>query len=209
MLLLVLAVVFLVLSHAVPSSPAVRGALIDRVGRRRFVTVYSLISLAALILVILAYRAADDTWLHVPLFEARYVALAVMPFALFLLVCRLTRPPARANGCGIYRITTVPGSLAVLLWASVHLLNVGQTRTVILFLGMFAIALISLVRNARLAGQGVFRGAVPFARIVSGDERFAPGEIGWGPALMTAAITAAILMLHPLVFGVDPLGGIW
>ena len=49
---LLAAVLFLIASHLVPSAPAVRGSLIDRLGRPGFYSAYALLSLLALALVI-------------------------------------------------------------------------------------------------------------------------------------------------------------
>ncbi|HEV7368595.1 NnrU family protein [Arenibaculum sp.] len=207
MLMLSAALLFLVASHVVPSQAAVRGRLVARLGRGTFLAAYSLVSVAALALVIAAYRSAGTgTWLWYPVLEGRYAALAAMPVAILLLVCRLTQDPSRM--AGIYRITTTPGSLGVLLWSLVHLLNVGETRTVAVFVGMAAIAAASLLRNAMLARPRGAAGAVPFARILSGSERFAPAEIGVWRLLLAAAVTASLVHLHPLVIGPDPLAGV-
>lgn len=207
MLLLSTAILFLIASHVVPSQTAIRRSLMESVGRRAFYAGYSLVSVAALAMVIAAYRAADPgTWLWYPAFEGRYVALAVMPVAVLLLTCRLTQSPSRM--AGVYRITTTPGSLGVLLWSVVHLLNVGEARTVLVFLGMAAIAVASLLRNAARARPPGMIGVVPFARILVGSERLALAEIGIRRLLLALGVTVLLLLLHPIVIGVDPLAGI-
>lgn len=205
MLKLCAAILFLVASHVVPSQTAVRGWLVAALGRGPFLVAYSLVSTAALAAVIAAYRAADaGIWLWQPAFASRYAALAAMPVAVLLLVCRLTQDPERR--AGIYRVTTTPGSLAVLLWSLVHLLNVGEARAVAVFTGMAAIAVASLLRHAALTGG--LAGAVPFARILAGTERFVPAEIGiWRP-LLAVAVTALLVHLHPFVIGADPVAGL-
>ncbi|HSK39357.1 MAG TPA: NnrU family protein [Arenibaculum sp.] len=207
MLLLSIAVLLLIASHVVPSQTAIRRGLMESVGRRVFYAGYSLVSLAALAMVIAAYRTAEPgIRLWYPAFEGRYVALMVMPVAVLLLTCRLTRSPSRMTG--IYRITTVPGSLGVLLWSVVHLLNVGEARTILVFLGMAAIAVASLLRNAAQARPPGVVGAVPFARILAGNERLSLAEIGLWRLLLALGITTLLLVLHPIVIGADPLAGI-
>jgi uncharacterized membrane protein len=204
---LVFATLFLVGSHVVPGLPGVRAFLIAALGRRVFLAVYSVVSLAALVLVVWSYRAADaGTWLWFPPVEARIVAVLAMPVALFLLVGRLTTPGGSAEPAGIYRITAVPGSLSVLLWTLLHLATLGGARQVILFAGMAAIALFALVKNWRTAAPARRQaGILPFAGIVRGRERFVWGEIGWGRLLLTVALWAVLLLLHPVVIGPDPL----
>jgi uncharacterized membrane protein len=205
MLMLSVAILFLVASHVVPSHPAIRERLMEALGRGAYFTAYSLVSAAALAFVIAAYRhAGPGAMLWSPAPENRYVALAVMPFAVLLLTCRLTQSPSRA--AGIYRITSTPGSLGVLLWCLVHLMNVGEARTVALFLGMAAIAIASLLRNAAASGGAV--AAIPFARVLSGAGRPVLAGIGLWRVLLALTATGLLLYLHPLVIGVDPLAGI-
>jgi uncharacterized membrane protein len=207
MVALCAAVLFLVVSHVVPSQAPIRERLVATMGRQAFLAVYSTVSVAALALVIAAYREADGGLrLWHPGIEGRCAALAAMPVAVLLLVCRLTQDPSRM--AGIYRVTTTPGSLAVLLWSLVHLLNVGEARTVAVFAGMAAIAVASLLRNAARARPSGAAGAAPFARILAGTERFRSAEIGLWRLLAAAAVTALLLCLHPVVIGVDPLAGL-
>jgi uncharacterized membrane protein len=209
MIMLSVAILFLVASHVVPSHPAIRGRLMEALGRGAYLAAYSLVSAAALAFVVAAYRhAGPGAMLWSPAPENRYAALAVMPFAVLLLTCRLTQSPSRAGG--IYRITSTPGSLGVLLWSLVHLMNVGEARTVALFLGMAAIAVASLLRNAAASGKGDGGAvaAIPFARILSGAGRPVAAGIGLWRVLLALAATGLLLHLHPLVIGVDPLAGI-
>lgn len=205
---LIAAVLFLVASHAVPAHAAVRTAMTERMGLRGFRTVHSLVSVLALAAVVAAYRQAEPgLWIWYPAFEARWLTIGVMLPVAVLLVCRFTQRPA-GEPYGVYRITTTPGSMAVLLWSLGHLAVMGDQRRVILFAGMLAIALVSLVRNAGVARPPGLPGTIPFARILLGRERLAPGEIGLWRPLLGVALYAALLALHPLVFGADPLAGI-
>lgn len=205
---LIAAVLVLVASHALPAHGAVRAAMTARLGLRGFRAVHSLVSAAALAAVVAAYRAAEPgLWVWYPVFEARCVTIAAMPVAVFLLVGRLSQRPG-AEPRGVYRITTTPGSVGVLLWSLGHLAVAGDQRRVILFAGMLAIALVALVRNAGPANPPGIAGTIPFARILAGRERLALSEIGlWRPVL-ALLLVAALLVLHPLVFGVDPLAGL-
>lgn len=205
---LIAAVLALVASHAVPAHGSVRTAVTGRLGLRGFRAVHALLSTAALAAVVAAYRAAaPGLWVWYPAFEARYVTFAAMPVAVFLLVGRLTQRPG-AEPRGVYRVTTTPGSMAVLLWSLGHLIVAGDQRRVVLFAGMLAIALVSLVRNAGLANPPGLVGTTPFARILAGREQLALSEIGlWRPTL-ALLLVAALLALHPMVVGVDPLAGL-
>ena len=204
---LILATLFLIASHIVPGLPPVRAYLIEALGRRAFLALYSTVSLAALALVVWSYRAADPaTWLYFPPVEAKTFTVLAMPVPLFLLVGRLTTPPEAAKPAGIYRITAVPGSLAVLLWTLLHLAALGEARQVIIFAGMAAIALFALVKNWRTASPASRQaGILPFAGIVRGHQRLKWSEIGWSRPLLTIGLWVALLLLHPIVIGPDPL----
>ena len=111
---------------------------------------------------------------------------------------------------GIYRITAIPGSLGVLLWTLVHLLNLGEARAVIVFAGLALMALIALLKNLVLAGTG-YRTVdwLPLAAIVRGREVLVWREIGWWRVGLALLMYAGLLYLHPLVTGRDPLAGLW
>jgi uncharacterized membrane protein len=192
---LMLATLFLVGSHVVPGMPRVRSFLVGALGHRMFLTIYSIVSAAALVLVVWSYRAADPSlWLYFPPGETKIFTVLAMPFPLFLLVGRLTTPVKLAEPTGIYRITAVPGSLSILLWTLLHLASLGGARQVIVFAGMAVIALFAMVKNGRNAmPAGKQAGILPFS------------EIGWGRLALTMALWAALLLLHPVVIGPDPL----
>ncbi|UEM18521.1 hypothetical protein JL100_015495 [Skermanella mucosa] len=205
--LLILSTLLLIGSHVVPGLPGVRSSLVAALGRTAFLTAYSAVSLATLALLVRSYAAADmGAWLYVPPAEARVFTVVAMPVALFLLVGRLTTPARTADPAGIYRITAVPGSLGVLLWTLLHLASLGEARQVVVFAGMAAIALFSLARNWHAAGPARRRaGILPFAGILLGRERLEWGEIGWARPLLAIVLWAALLLLHPVVIGPDPL----
>ncbi|MGQ9364713.1 NnrU family protein [Azospirillum sp. ST 5-10] len=206
-------------SHAVPSWPGVRPALIARIGRTGFVTLHSLLSVATLALFVHAYATVEVSgWVFVPAAWAPMLVVALMPVAVFLVVARLMRragaPQAPLPPAGVYRITGHPGSVGILLWALLHLQATGDLRRVILFATMAAIALFAIVKNdwvLRRAGTpqaDAFRArtsVIPFAAILAGRQRLAPAEIGALPVLAALATYAAILFVHPWLFGVDPL----
>jgi uncharacterized membrane protein len=109
----------------------------------------------------------------------------------------------------MYRVTAVPGSLGVLLWAFVHLLNLGEARAVVVFAGLAVMTLIALLKNLRVAAPA-YRdiGWLPFAAIARVREIFRWREIGWWRVGLALLVYASLLYLHPTVIGRDPLAGI-
>jgi uncharacterized membrane protein len=209
MALLIAAMALLIAGHLVPSAPGVRDRLFARFGRAGFYSTYALLSTISLGLVVWAFQAqGPGPWLYEPAASARLIALLVMPFALFLVIGRLTTPAASDHAVGIYRITAVPGSLGLLLWTLVHLLNLGETRALVLFGGLALLALISLLKHLALAGPA-HRSSdwLPFAAIIGGRERLVWHEIGWWRVGVAGLTYLLLLALHPVVIGRDPLAG--
>ncbi len=212
-----LAALFLFASHALPSWPGVRPALIARMGRGGFVALHSLGSTLALILFVWAYReAAGGALLFTPAGWAAALVVALMPVAFLLVVARVTskagHPEAPNPPVGIYRITRYPGSLGLLLWALLHFQATGDGRRVVLFGTMAAIALFAMAKNdwvlRRSEAGRAYRtetSVLPFAAILAGRQRLALGEIGWGRPLAGLAAYAGMIAVHPLLFGIDPL----
>lgn len=212
------AAAFLFVSHAVPSAPGLRPVLIERLGRRLYMTLYALLSIVALAAFVWTYRlVSPDFWVFVPPVWAAHLAVAAMPVAFVLVIARLTSPfgslaePKPAQG--IYRICRFPGSSGLLLWACLHLLATGDGRRFILFATMAVIAGYALAKNARLLDRADSEAArrfrretslLPFAAILAGRQRLALGESAWR-VLLGLVLYVAMLALHPLVFGVDPL----
>jgi uncharacterized membrane protein len=183
----------LVLTHLVPSAPGVRPGCIRILGLSGFRIAYSIVSAAVVAWVIAAYiDAADGPWLWTPPGWGRWVAVAAMPVALWLIAVRLLQRPGERR-TGVYRVIPAPGSSGLLLWAGLHLLNVGHARAVML-IGVFAaLSAVAAIKNTMTA---------PAAAPCVGT------DANWKPIL--AALLAWLLLLaaHPHVIGVDPLAGI-
>lgn len=203
--------------HRVPTRPPIRAWLIDRVGRPVFGAGYGLLSLAALAWVIGAAGRAPYVALWPMDVWQMHLALTVMLVACVMLTLSAGRAnpfsfgggdatrfdPARP---GLVRWMRHPLLVALALWAGVHTLANGSLAHVILFGAFTAFALFGqrLIdrRKQREMGadwENVWRQAreAPFA------QTFAAGELavrlGAGVALF-----AALLALHPWLFGVSP-----
>ena len=208
MTLLIAATALLIASHVLPSAPPIRAGLIDRLGRRGFYALYSVLSLLALGLVVLAYRAADPgAWLYTPVPGSRVAALLGMMLATFMLTARLTMRADPAVPRGIYCLSAAPGSLAVLVWALVHLLNLGEARQVVIFSGMALIAAAALIKNLWLTPPGWREVGLFRAPALRRAEFWR--ELGWWRPALALLAYLALLGLHPVVIGRDPLAGLF
>jgi uncharacterized membrane protein len=204
-------------SHAAMSAPSIRPRLVDSLGRSGFYVVYALVSLLTLGVFIWAYGAAESgPDLYQPLGVGRWIAVFLMPVAVFLVIGRLTTPygtpTAPRPPYGIYRICRFPGTIGLLLWVVLHLLNLGDARRALFYLAMGAICVVALVKNQRLRRSVAdshleSTSIVPFAAILKGRQQFVWREIGWGRVALTLVVYLGFLIGHVYVVGHDPLAG--
>ncbi|WP_162305858.1 NnrU family protein [Oleisolibacter albus] len=215
---LLLATLALVATHLLSAWPGLKTGLTARFGAAAYRAAYSLLSLAALVWLVLAWQAAPSRISPLDLgAAAKQAAVVLMPLAWLLILARLTtRPPGPspapdsgpASGAaarGIYSITAVPGSLGVLLWSLLHLFALSDLRSTIVFAGFALIALVALLRNLHAAPAPLWAvGWLPFRAALAGRVRPDLRGVGiWRPAL-ALLLWAALLYLHPWIIGPDP-----
>lgn len=219
---LAIATAAFLLTHFIASTP-LRGALVESIGETAYLGAYSVVSLATLGWMIIAWRNAPLVTLwQVP--GLRLWPAVVMPFALILIASALlTRNPAavrqeraiRADdpARGILRVTRHPMMWGTALWAAVHVLARGDAASLIFFGGFLLLALIGTalidVRRADALGEDWKRFAaatsnVPFWAIVQGRNRFDLAEIGWLRIGAGLLLYAVLFALHPFLFGMAP-----
>ena len=211
--------VFLAL-HVLPSTP-LRGALAGRLGEGPYTGLFSLATLAAIVWMALAYRAAPYT----PLWPGlRHLPAAVMPFSFILIACGVLTPNPTAVGAGkllakpepargIIRVTRHPVMWGIMLWAGAHILARGELKATVFF-GTFLLlaaagTLLQDARKAKVHGEDWKRFAaltsnLPFAAIARGRNRFAAGEIGLVRVAFGLLLYGGFLVAHPWLFGVRP-----
>ncbi|HSN20942.1 MAG TPA: NnrU family protein [Usitatibacter sp.] len=165
-----------------------RGATIARIGERPWKGIYSLVSIAAFVLMVWGYGQARQQvplWIP-PAFTRHLTALLMLPvFPIFL--------AAYVPRNGIKARLHHPQALSVALWAIAHLLSNGNLADVLLFGGFLAWALLSFGaarKRDRAAGTvypaGTLRGTIVCA-------------------VVGLAIYAAFVMaLHRWLIGVSP-----
>jgi uncharacterized membrane protein len=209
--------------HALPSTP-LRGRAIARLGRNGFMALYSLISLALLGWLLVAFFRADvAVWWVTPLW-LRYLSAAVMLVAFVLLAASLMRRPmvlltaetvlaAEGAVIGVVRLTRHPFLWALALWALVHTLNNPDPAGLALFGYFLLLAAAGTLpidrRRARLLGETRWRqlqaetSNLPLAAVVSGRQSLpqALREIGWPPLLAGIVAWALVLHFHAALFG--------
>lgn len=218
-------VVFL-LSHAIPARPAVRAALVHRLGERGFLIGYSVSSLIVLTWLIVATNRAPfvEVWpFEVWQMWAPNIALPLAcQFAAFgigaanpLSFGGDARKAFDPEHPGIAGIVRHPLLWAIGLWAGAHVVPNGDLAHVVLF-GFFAvIALVGMAiidrRKRRQLGAARWQALAartsfwPGAALLAG--RFRPRLSRFSLVRCGIGIAAwlTLLLLHPYVIGVSPL----
>jgi len=111
-----------------------RAGLIDRFGAGRYKGLYSAVSLAGFVLIIVGWRGADTSLLYAPPPFMRHIAYLLMAIAMVLIVA------AYAPAGRIAAAVKHPMLAAVKIWAFAHLLVNGEVRSVVLFGAFLAFA---------------------------------------------------------------------
>jgi len=226
MLEFVCALLAFIVSHRLPTRPAVRGWLVARLGERLYLILYGLASLGIVVwLISAAVRAPTYViWPFQP-WQA-VVPFVLMPVAFILLIASALSPnplsvsmrPASADTAlpAVVSITRHPILWAFGLWALSHLIANGDLVAVILFggLGFFAFMGMRILDRrkqrqlgaeewGRLAGP---TSVLPFGAILARRARFRLDRgliIGIAGGL--AGYVWFVLHGHELVTGLDPL----
>ncbi|MGV8939630.1 MAG: NnrU family protein [Allorhizobium sp.] len=214
--------VFLLL-HMVPAVPGVRGGLIGCMGRRVYLAVYSLLSIAVLAWVFQAALAMDFVALWDPAAWQAWITLVTAPAGLYLVLAGLfsANPLSVSARSGegepgaITAVTRHPVLWGFFLWAAGHMVPNGDLRSFVLF-GSFALfaaggmAMVERRSRKRLGdtwGQlSAGTSIVPFAAIASGRARLSLDRMMVAAALFTGLSTLWLLTGgHLALFGADPL----
>jgi uncharacterized membrane protein len=228
MIPLVLAALFLPLSHFGISSTPLRALLVRRMGEKRYSSAYSLLTVAAFAALILAYRGAPThpLW-SAPVWLRLASELAVL-LAILLLVAGLSTPNPTIVGRaalferadivrGILRVTRNPFLWGAGLFALAHVVMIGEAAAALCF-GSVAIqglagAPILDAKKARnhprdWAAFAAETSDVPFLAIAQGRQHLAWREIGAWRIMLGLGLFVAVLLLHPLMFGGNPLASL-
>ena len=155
MLVLILGIVLFLAIHLVPANTELRQGLVGRFGEAPYKLVFSLISLAGLVLIVLSYgklqlMPGKNPVLWYPPAWTRHAAFTLMLPAMVLLVAAYI--PSR-----IRTAVRHPMLAAIKVWALAHLLANGDLASVLLFasfLGWAAFDRISAERRDALGPLG-------------------------------------------------------
>ncbi|MEQ1716468.1 MAG: NnrU family protein [Hyphomicrobium sp.] len=145
-------VIFLGL-HLLPTNPVLRDGLVARFGANTYKALFSFVSLASFVVIVLGYHKAQihlggkNPILWDPPVWTRHIALALMLPSLILLVA--ANVPSRIRSAVKH-----PMLLAVKLWALAHLLANGDLASLLLFGSFLAYAVYDLISVKKRGALG-------------------------------------------------------
>jgi uncharacterized membrane protein len=214
---LVAATAVFLLTHFVASTP-LRPVLVKAIGEWPYRGLYSLVALAAIAWMALAYADAprEPLWAG-----SRFLPVLVMPIAFVLLICGYSRNPTMIGADkllkieeparGMIRITRHPIMWALILWSGAHLIARGDLGSVIFFGSFLLLAGAGTLTmdsrkksNPDWARFAALTSNVPFVAIARGRNRIVWSEIGWTRPLIGLALFAAFFAAHQWLFGGRP-----
>jgi uncharacterized membrane protein len=183
MTLLVLGMLLFAVVHFIPSlAPAIKSGALERLGEGPYKGIFSLLLLGAIALIIIGWRSVVPVLLYVPPAGLHTFALALLGVAFLLMV-------VSARNSRLRRVIRHPQLTGVALWGIAHLLLNGDNRSLVLFGGMAAWALIEMLAINRRQGVWI-KAEVP----------------SWGAEIVTVGVTAitvaVVVYIHPWLSGV-------
>jgi uncharacterized membrane protein len=182
MLLLILGVLLWSAAHlSKAAAPGVRAGLIGRLGEGPYKGLFALTIVASLVLIVVGWRSTLPSALWHPPAAMRHVTMLLMPFAVILFVS--ARAPT-----DIKQFIRHPQLAGVKLWAVAHLLSNGELRSVVLFGGLLAWAVLEVIFINRRDDAWVKPAPVGAAKTLLG-------------VVIGLVLTAVLLYVHPWIAG--------
>lgn len=222
MIWLVLMSLFWVGVHIGIAGTSVRAILAARIGDNGFRGLFSIVSIAAIVLLVMAWRAAPHLllWTTPEWFDGLVVILMLPAFLLFVASVATPNPTAVAGTLGdagprgIQRITRHPMLWSFAFWAALHILAKGDLAAVLFFGAFLVTALAGMPSiDAKLAKRdpamwgrlAPATSILPFGAVLAGRNRVEWGEIPLLVWILGPVAWLALAVLHPWLFGVPVL----
>ena len=194
MVLLILGLVLFLGIHSVSIVSADgRNRLVQRMGEGPWKGLYSLVSLAGFVLIVIGYGAAREAPVvlyTLPNGFRHFAAVLMLPVFVLLLATYL---PGR-----IQRAAKHPMLLAVKLWALAHLLANGTLADVLLFGGFLAWAVVDRISVKKRAAAGQLRAGPVLPGSKANDAIALVGGLG--------IYVLFVVWAHAFLIGVRPFG---
>lgn len=215
---LILAALLWIAVHVGIAGTAIRARLAERLGEKAFTIAFSLASVVAIALLVLAWQAAP----MVALWEApdwlRWAIAALMLPAFWLFVASVATPNPTAVGGrlaesgarGVQRITRHPMLWSFSIWAALHIAAKGNLAGALFFGAFLVTSLVGMPSiDAKLRARQPLLWArlapttsiLPFGAILAGRNGLALDEIPRLVWVLGTLAWAAMLWLHPVLIG--------
>jgi uncharacterized membrane protein len=200
----------------------VRDLIVARIGDGPFRGLFSVISIAALVFLVRAWSVSPTEPIWFTPDWLRWILVVAMLPAFVLFVASVSQPnptmigPAGATARpprGMTRVTRHPMLWSFAIWAAVHVVGNGDSASIVFFGAFLIIALVGMPSiDAKLGRRdpatwqalAAATSIVPFAAIGAGRNLFVPREFGWLTPVGGVVAWVALLVLHPVLFGVAP-----
>jgi uncharacterized membrane protein len=187
MALLIGGLALFIVVHLVPTRPALRAGLVERLGDGPYRGLFSLLSIAGLVLIVLGFghmqglgRGNPELW--VPPVWIKHVVFLLMVPAIILLVAAYV--PSRIRTAVGHPMLT-----ALIIWEFAHLLANGDLASVLLFGSFLGYAIydrISVVDRASPGPLGAARGrGINDVLVIVGGLALYALILFWGHAKLT------------------------
>lgn len=167
---------------SVAATPGLRQNLMNRLGAGPYRGLFSLLIVAALVVIVIGWKQFPAGQLYIPPAGLRHATMSLMPIALILFL-------ASQFPSDIRRMIRHPQMVAVKTWALAHLLSNGEWRSVVLFGGLMAWAVAETIFINRRDGA-----------------RVKPESTGVGRVLITVVVgivlTGVVMYIHPWIAGI-------
>ena len=185
MSVLIAGVAVWIIVHLIPGvAPGFRQKLINSAGEGPYKGIFAVAIVSSIVLLVIGWRATPEAYLYILPPWSRLLGFVLM-FVSFVLL------GATHYKTAIKRYVRHPMLMGVFVWSVSHLLTNGTTRSLILFGGLGAWALIEMpLINAREGSREM------------------PESPGFGAeikgVLISAVVFGVMLFLHPYFAGVSP-----
>ena len=220
---LVLAALFLPISHFGISSTRLRPLLVRWVGTRVYLVLYSVVTMAAFVWLARSYRGSGTELLWVAPAAVRWFAVSMTFVGVVLAVVGLVTPNPTIVGAGalfdrpdvvrgVLRVTRNPFLWGVGLWALAHVLVGGDVASLLLFASVGSLGLVGApLLDAKKAKQyperwrafSAVTSSVPFLAIAQGRQRLVASEIGVWRLAFGVVVFVLLVLTHRWLSGVS------
>ncbi len=207
------------LTHSVPAHPPVRSALVERLGDRAYMLIYTLVSLATFVPLVRTYWETRHSGMLLwalgatPGMRPLCIGLGLLAFTMLASALVAPSPVSMAgaapHAAGMTKITRHPLFVAMAIWGTAHLFMNGYATDVVFFGGFVVYGLAGAAHQdyrkraeegGRLAEFYAQTSLLPFAAVASGRTTLTLRELPWTALLLGLAMGIGVYRLHPMLF---------